>query len=64
MAFLGPIPSILVEAILTCSSATDLAPEIYDILDPSFSLTSLLGWNHKWVVSPRIGMKGPSDDLV
>lgn len=36
MAFLGPIPSIFDEAILTCSSSTDLAPEIYDILDPSF----------------------------
>ena len=34
MAFLGQIPSIFVEAVLTCLSAIDLALEIYDILDP------------------------------
>ncbi|KAL0902948.1 hypothetical protein M5K25_028340 [Dendrobium thyrsiflorum] len=43
-----PIPSIFVEAILTCSSGTDLAPEIYDILNPS---PGLLGWNLQWVRS-------------
>jgi hypothetical protein len=47
MAFLGPIPSILVEAILTCSSGTDLAPEIYNILYPS-PFPGLLGWNLQW----------------
>lgn len=45
MAFLCPIPSIFVEAILTCESGTDLAPEIYDILNPS---PGLLGWNLQW----------------
>ena len=49
MAFLGPIPSIFVEAILTCLSSTNLAPEIYDILYPSNR--RLLGWNLKWLVS-------------
>src|SRR4051812_18632617 len=43
MAFFGPIPSIFVEAILTCSSGSDLAPEIYDILYPYLFLVFSAG---------------------
>ncbi|YP_010185109.1 hypothetical protein LI410_mgp005 (mitochondrion) [Apium graveolens] len=52
MAFLGPIPYIFVEAILTCFSATDLAPEIYNMIDPSFYKSSRLEYHkEKGVVS-------------